>query len=195
MNATTLTAPALDLPAPYGSCPFSPPPAYTAAAREAAVTRAVLPDGTACWLVTGYDEVRAVLADARFSADARTPGFPFLSAGQRELATAKPSFIRMDDPEHARLRRMVTAQFAIKRVETLRPAVQKIVDDLIDEMLAGPRPVDLVEALALPLPSLMSAAAASTTPGRPACQATGSTKPSGGIVGSAVRCRPRQLRG
>ena len=40
-------------------------------------------------------------------------------------------------------------------MEALRPAVQKIVDDLIDDMLAGPSPVDLVEAFALPLPSLV----------------------------------------
>jgi cytochrome P450 len=61
----------------------------------------------------------------------------------------------MDDPEHARLRRMVTAWFAVKRVEALRPAVQRIVDGLIDRMLAGPKPVDLVQAFALPVPSLV----------------------------------------
>lgn len=155
MTAPTLTAPALNLPALYGSCPFSPPPAYTAAAREAAVTRAVLPDGTVCWLVTGYDEVRAVLADARFSADARTPGFPFLSAGQRELATAKPSFIRMDDPEHARLRRMVTKDFLVKRIEELRPGIQDIVDRAVDRMTEGRTSADLVADFALPVPSLV----------------------------------------
>jgi cytochrome P450 len=61
----------------------------------------------------------------------------------------------MDDPEHARLRRMVTAPFMIKRVEAMRPAVQKIVDELIDSLLNGPKPVDLVEAFALPVPSLV----------------------------------------
>lgn len=61
----------------------------------------------------------------------------------------------MDDPEHARLRRMATAAFSIKHVEALRPAIQKIVDDLIDAMLAGPKPVDLVQAFALPVPSLV----------------------------------------
>jgi cytochrome P450 len=65
------------------------------------------------------------------------------------------TFITMDDPEHARLRRMVTAPFAIKRVEAMRPGIQRIVDDLIDEMLAGPKPVDLVQAFALPVPSLV----------------------------------------
>ncbi|MGX9888800.1 cytochrome P450 [Streptomyces sp. NPDC002276] len=149
------TVASINLPAPYGSCPFSPPPAYTAAAREAPVSRAVLPDGTACWLVTGYDEVRAVLADARFSADACTPGFPFLSAGQRELATAKPSFIRMDDPEHARLRRMVSKDFLVKRIEQLRPDIQDIVDRAVDRMTEGRGSADLVADFALPIPSLV----------------------------------------
>jgi cytochrome P450 len=43
----------------------------------------------------------------------------------------------------------------VKRVEALCPAIQRIVDDLIDEMLTGPRPADLVEAFALPVPSLV----------------------------------------
>jgi cytochrome P450 len=46
----------------------------------------------------------------------------------------KRSFIGMDDPEHARLRRMITAPFTVKRIEAMRPAVQKVVDDLIDTM-------------------------------------------------------------
>ncbi|MFF5001769.1 cytochrome P450 [Streptomyces phaeochromogenes] len=146
---------AVNLPSPYGSCPFDPPPAYEAAAREGAVTRAALPDGTAAWLVTGYEEVRAVLADPRFSADARTPGFPFLSPGQRELATAKPSFIRMDDPEHARLRRMVTKDFLVKRIEELRPGIQDIVDRAVDRMTEGRTSADLVADFALPVPSLV----------------------------------------
>ncbi len=61
----------------------------------------------------------------------------------------------MDDPDHAHLRRMVTAPFAIKRVEALRPAIQRIVDGLIDDLLAGPTPADLVSAFALPVPSLV----------------------------------------
>jgi cytochrome P450 len=65
------------------------------------------------------------------------------------------SFILMDDPEHARQRRMVTGPFAIKRVAALRPAIQSIVDDQLDAMLAGPNPTDLVEAFALPVPSLV----------------------------------------
>ncbi|MFE9561338.1 cytochrome P450 [Streptomyces sp. NPDC006487] len=150
------TAPTLALPAPYGSCPYDPPPGYTQAAAGAPVSRAELPDGTPCWLVTGHQEVRAVLADPRFSADARTPGFPFLSPGQRQLATAQPSFIRMDDPEHSRLRKMVARDFLTRRVRELRPAITDVVEAAVGAMTAGGRrTADLVADFALPVPSLV----------------------------------------
>lgn len=134
-------------------CPFDPPPAAMAEQREAPLSRVRLWDGSNPWLVTRYTEQRALLADPRVSADITRPGYP--SQAPVPPGGAAISFILMDDPEHARLRRMVSAPFAIKRVAALRPAVQKIVDDLIDELLAGPTPVDLVEAFALPVPSLV----------------------------------------
>ncbi|MEV7782415.1 cytochrome P450 [Kitasatospora sp. NPDC088351] len=153
---STPTAPARLLPAPrVGGCPFSPPPAYTEAAHEGPVTRAELLDGSSCWLVTGYREVRTVLSDRRFSADARRPEFPFVTPGRREIAAADPSFIRLDDPEHSRLRRMVTGDFLVKRVEALRPEIQQIVDEAIDRMIASGSPADLVTGFALPVPSLV----------------------------------------
>jgi cytochrome P450 len=112
-------------------------------------------DGSSPWLVTRYAEQRALLIDPRMSRDSKRPGFPHASIGAHELRTARRTFINLDDPEHARLRRMVTPRFAIKRVEALRPAIQRIADGLIDRMLAGPKPVDLVRAFALPVPSLV----------------------------------------
>ncbi|WP_030230815.1 cytochrome P450 [Streptomyces sp. NRRL S-350] len=153
---STPTAHAVPLPAPHSAgCPFSPPPAYTEAAATAALTRADLPRGESCWLATGYAEVRTVLSDRRFSADVRHPNFPLLSPGRRELITANPSFLRLDDPEHARLRRMVTGDFLVKRVEALRPAVQRIVDEALDRMTEGRTEADLVADFALPVPSLV----------------------------------------
>ncbi|MGH7751013.1 MAG: cytochrome P450, partial [Candidatus Dormibacteria bacterium] len=136
-------------------CPFDPPPALRALQTQAPITRVRLWDGSTPWLVTRYADQRALLADPRISSDTRLPGYPHVSAGLRERRTTARTFINMDDPEHARLRRMVTSTFAIKRVETLRPAIQQIVDDLIDQLLAGPTPVDLVQAFALPVPSLV----------------------------------------
>ncbi|MEU6325892.1 cytochrome P450 [Streptomyces sp. NPDC047049] len=136
-------------------CPFDPAPGVERARREEPVTRATLWDGSTCWLVTRHQDVREVLGDPRFSADATRPGFPFLTAGGRELAAVKPTFIRQDDPEHARLRRMLTAEFMVKKVEAMRPEVQRLADDLLDRMTAGRDSADLVAEFALPLPSLV----------------------------------------
>jgi cytochrome P450 len=133
-------------------CPFDPPPELRTAQQEGPLSRVRLWDGSTPWLVTAYAEQRTLLADPRVSADITRPGYP----SQVPLPKgASASFILMDDPEHARLRRMVISNFTVRRTAALRPAVQQIVDDLIDELLAGPNPVDLVEAFALPVPSLV----------------------------------------
>jgi cytochrome P450 len=156
-TANTLGENPADVPsfpmARAAGCPFDPPPAARAQQDEGPLTKVRLWDGSTPWLVTSYAEQRALLADRRVSADITRPGYP--SPAPIPPGGSSISFILMDDPEHARLRRMVTGSFTVKRVEALRPAVQKIVDDLIDDLLAGPKPVDLVEAFALPVPSLV----------------------------------------
>ncbi|WP_395475343.1 cytochrome P450 [Saccharopolyspora spinosa] len=135
------------------ACPFDPPPELRTKQVEGPLAKVRLWDGSTPWLVTRYADQRALLADPRVSADITRPGYP--SSAPIGSGGSHISFILMDDPEHARLRRMVTAPFTIKRVEAMRPTVQKIVDELIDDVLAGPKPVDLVEAFALPVPSLV----------------------------------------
>ncbi|MEV6647847.1 cytochrome P450 [Amycolatopsis sp. NPDC051371] len=134
-------------------CPFDPPPAARALQGEAPLARVRLWDGSTPWLVTRYAEQRTLLADPRVSADITRPGYP--SPAPLPKGGTGISFILMDNPEHARLRKMVTAPFTIRRTAAMRPAVQKIVDEQIDRLLAGPKPVDLVEAFALPVPSLV----------------------------------------
>jgi cytochrome P450 len=161
---STISTPGTDAPSAQvpdfpmtraAGCPFDPPPALRTLQTEAPISRVRLWDGSTPWLVTRYEDQRALLADPRISADSTRPHFPHQGAGEKERRRQSRTFLRMDDPEHARLRRMVTAAFSIKRVEALRPVIQKMVDDLIDELLAGPKPVDLVQAFALPVPSLV----------------------------------------
>jgi cytochrome P450 len=146
-----------DFPMPRAAaCPFAPPPAMMKLHAEEPVSRVRLWDGSVHWLVTRYEDQRALYGDQRLSVDTTRPGFPYLNEAFRETAAKNPpSFLNMDDPDHARIRRMVTGAFTVKRIEAMRPAVQRMTDDLIDGMLAGPKPVDLVEALTLPLPSLV----------------------------------------
>jgi cytochrome P450 len=131
-------------------CPLDPPPDLLDLQKQGPLVRVRLWDGSTPWLVTRYAEQRALLADSRVSAEFTKPGYPNKASGE-----GSPSFIAMDDPEHARLRRMVTAPFAIKRIEAMRPFVQRITDELIDDMLAGPKPVDLCKVFANPIPSLV----------------------------------------
>jgi cytochrome P450 len=136
-------------------CPFDPPPQV----RDVGpVGRVRIWSGETPWLITRFDEQRAVLADQRFSADATKEGYPHQAAATAERVKSPNgfrTFVVMDDPEHDQHRKMLTRNFMIKRVEGMRPRVRQIVDELIDDMLAGPRPVDLVSAFALPVPSLV----------------------------------------
>ncbi|MQY21622.1 cytochrome P450 [Nocardia macrotermitis] len=137
-------------------CPFHPPAELRERHAQAPVSRVRIWDGSTHWLVTGHAEQRVVLSDPRVSADERRPGFPHQNAGMAETLEHRPlTIFNSDAPEHNRFRRLMTFPFTLKRVEALRSKIQRITDDLIDEMLAGPAPTDLVTALALPLPSLM----------------------------------------
>ncbi|WP_432003432.1 cytochrome P450 [Streptomyces sioyaensis] len=154
MNLETAEA-TLATPFPWPRMPVDPPEVYAWLREERPVTRVTTRAGETAWLVTRYEDVRAVLADPRVSADQRNPGFPLIfSANNRDALDKTRSFLRMDPPEHSLYRRLLSKNFQVKRIEALRPAVQSLVDDAIDVMLAGPhRAVDLVRALALPVPS------------------------------------------
>ena len=64
-------------------------------------------------------------------------------------------FARIDDPEHNRLRRMMTRDFTWRRAEAMRPQIQELVDHFLDTMTESGPPADLVRDFALPVPSLV----------------------------------------
>lgn len=145
-----------DFPLPRDArCPFDPPPHADTVMREGRIERVRIWDGTTPWMITRYDQVRQILTDPRTSADIRRPGFPDWSPSAVAATAQRRSFLNMDDPDHAQQRRLLTVDFTIRRMEAMRPKVQAIVDRLIDDMLAGPKPADLVGAFALAVPSLV----------------------------------------
>ncbi|MGF7161034.1 hypothetical protein FHS85_002665 [Rhodoligotrophos appendicifer] len=108
------------------------------------------------WLATRYDEVRTILADPRFSAIPAVPGYPIVAESRAAMLRAeRHNFAFMDDPEHAGFRRMLVKMFTVKRIGQMRPAIQKIVDQLLDSLLAKGPPVDFIKDFALPVPSLV----------------------------------------
>jgi cytochrome P450 len=137
-------------------CPFAPPPEVMALSEARPLSRVRIWDGSTPWLITGYDEVRTLFSDSRVSVDDRRPGFPHWNEGMLSTVHKRPrSVFTADGEEHTRFRRMLSKPFTFKRVEGLRSAIQQITEDSIDEMLAGPKPGDIVTALALPVPSLV----------------------------------------
>ncbi|SPL88233.1 putative cytochrome P450 hydroxylase [[Actinomadura] parvosata subsp. kistnae] len=143
---------------PRRTCPFSPPPEYAQLRAERPVALVKTPAGEKVWLITGYKEVRQILADPRVSADRTHPAMPNplmdLRTMQRLSREARP-MIMMDPPEHTTHRHMIINEFTVRRMTALRPRIQEIVDDFVGQLLAGPRPADLVQALSLPVPSLV----------------------------------------
>lgn len=133
-------------------CPFDPPPGLR---FDPPVRRVRIWDGSTPWLVTGYEHVRALLADPRVSADATRPGYPFSTVALSASVRRGNTFMSMDDPEHARYRRMLTSYFSVRRLATLRPRIRAMAEGLIETMTAGGDRADLVAALALPLPSMV----------------------------------------
>jgi len=148
---TDIADPTLTQPFPWPRPPIDPPAQYSWLRENRPVTRVITRAGSPAWLVSRYDDVRAVLSDPRVSADHNRPGFPDVIAPfPRELG----SFLRMDAPDHTVYRKLLSKNFMVKRVEALRPAIQDLVDRTIDAMLASPdRRADFVRAVALPVPS------------------------------------------
>jgi cytochrome P450 len=104
--------------------------------------------GMNIWLVTGDAEARAVLSDTTsYSNDIR----PY--AGTSGAADGDIGGLGFTDPpEHTRLRRLLTPEFTMRRLERLRPLVADIVERQLDEVERQGPVVELVPAFAFPVP-------------------------------------------
>ncbi|MEV6669054.1 cytochrome P450 [Streptomyces sp. NPDC051162] len=155
-----MTAPAEDddtalaFPVPR-KCPYQLPAEYAGLREAGPVSKVTLPTGRPAWILTRYEDVRKALADTRLSSDRGHPDFPMLVEQAKSDRDSTLSLAGMDAPEHTTARRAVVGEFTFRRMEALRPRVQDIVDACVDEMLAGPKPADLVKALSFPVPSLV----------------------------------------
>ncbi len=137
-------------------CPFAPPPEVLELGSVAPLSRVRIWDGSTPWLITGHEVARELFTDSRVSVDDRRSGFPHWNEMMVSTVNKRPrSVFTSDAEEHTRFRRMLSKPFTFRRVEGLRPAIQKITDEHIDAILAGPQPAELVAALALPVPTLV----------------------------------------
>lgn len=132
-------------------CPFNPPAEYTQW-REQDGLKQVNWNGHTVWAINRYEDIKIAMAHPAISAKV----LGVLQGGENhKKANAPETFPRMDDPEHARLRRMLTKDFTVKRVDEMRPEIELMANNFIDAMIDKGQPGDLVPDYALPIPSLV----------------------------------------
>ncbi|MGW0671096.1 cytochrome P450 [Streptomyces sp. NPDC002746] len=131
-----------------------PYPLYARMRREDPVHRSA----QGIWYLTRYADVESALGDLRFSndRDRMTRAYTALGGDLKAFSRLTDRLGRVmsntDPPDHARLRKLANRAFTARRVEALRGRVQEIVDRLVDEAVAAGPAMDLIEAVASPLP-------------------------------------------
>lgn len=122
----------------------------------------VFHDGTGPYVISTYYDIQGLLHDPRLSSDARNlaamAGDPLAEGGESEETALPPSFLKLDPPEHDRLRRMTNRPFgpphSPRRVDGMRGGLKDLVGGLIDN-LGDTERIDLVDQFAYPFPVTM----------------------------------------
>jgi cytochrome P450 len=127
-------------------CPYD---SYAKLREAGGAHQAVKPSGGQVWVISRYDDVKALLTDPRMSIEARNSRHGYQGFG---LPPALDEHLmNVDDEAHARLRRLVSSAFTPRRVEAQRGRVQAATDRLIEAILPNGQ-ADLVADLAAPIP-------------------------------------------
>ncbi|QMU78148.1 cytochrome P450 [Streptacidiphilus sp. PB12-B1b] len=143
------------------SCPVSYPfpwapapdiPADWRTMRDQPLLEITLPSGDPAVIVTRYKDVRRLFADERLSRNTSRHPASRISASNDLFGDPE---IDNDPPRYLEERAVVMRAFSARRIEALRPVVREITAELMDAMEAGPRPAELMEAFAYPLPILV----------------------------------------
>ncbi|GAB3571640.1 cytochrome P450 [Amycolatopsis endophytica] len=133
---------------------------YRKLREDGPVRPAIMPHGQRVWLVSGYTEAKALLADPRLSKDANRIQELFQARITAIGGDAGPDpsgallryhMLNSDPPDHTRLRKLVNKAFTARTVARMRSRIEEITDELLDA-LSGQGRADLLDAFAYPLP-------------------------------------------
>ncbi len=146
-------------PIPRASeCPYRPSAEHVALRENGPMTKVKLYNGRTAWLVTSGAEAREILSDyRRVSIRPYHGNFPLLNEEFEKVVDSGYADVLFgaDPPEHTRQRQMIMPSFTLRRAATLRPEIQRIVDDSLDEMTSKGQPAELVSQFAQPVPSMV----------------------------------------
>ena len=121
------------------------------------------------WLLTRYDDVSWLLRAGLSVEDGNVASDSLLRQLREDVygdgapRASALSMLDRDPPDHTRLRKLVSKAFTPRAIEALRPRITELVDSMLDAVAAQGR-VDLVDALAFPLPFSVIAEMLGTPP-------------------------------
>src|SRR6266542_2121560 len=128
---------------------------------QGAVHRAIVPWGEQeipVWVIARYDEARGALNNHRLSKE--RDGLIAILNKHLTVDGEEPKLSAMfkarhmifsDPPRHTRLRDLLVKHFTRARVKAMKPRIEQMIAELVDNLPLG-RPVDLISAVAFPLP-------------------------------------------
>ena len=111
------------------------------------------------WFITRYEDVISAFSDKRWS-EKRLQGSQFAAIPEAERAALIPNLVtyvpdwvnNIDSPQHDRVRRLLLKGFTRKVIESVRPGIDKVAEDLV-AYAADKREFDFVNDIAFPLPA------------------------------------------
>lgn len=130
-------------------------PQMRALQQEGPVTR-VRTAGEDAWLVTRYDEVKALLADRRLGLSDPAPKPSAKSAARGfMMALMAGDDHATEATAHPQMRELLVPRFSTRRMRLMKTRIEHHVDDLLDRLADSTAPVDLHHALSFPLPTMV----------------------------------------
>ncbi len=138
----------------------NPYPFYERLRAESPVHRVMLPGRKTAWLVTRYADADGVLKENRFVKDrvnvadaAAAAWMPWMPGFVRPLTR---NMLDVDEPDHARLRSLVSKAFTPRRIEQMRDRIEALANDLLTAAQARQH-LDLIRDFARPIPTTIIA--------------------------------------
>ncbi len=106
-----------------------------------------------------YEDVRALTADRSLAVDprrAREGAFSRVVLGIGKDSNFEPTMLHLDDPDHKRLRGLVSQAFNQRSIDAFRPRIRAIAEHLLDAVRDA-ESFDVIDAYAAPLPTIVIA--------------------------------------
>lgn len=148
---STAELPRLPFECPHG---LTVPPRYKEMQAQAPIHRVRTPAGDEAWLALGHKVVKQLFADRRLGYSHPDP--ENAPRASDSVWFGGPSGVyETEEKDHAYQRGLIQPYFSPKRMRKLRPRLEALTDELLDELAASEQPADLHAIISFPLPALV----------------------------------------